>query len=112
MRHLSKRLLALALTAVMLLGMVPAVTTASAQSGAAAQSGTSQGGRTVLSFNNDWRFYDGDWTGADQVDADDSQWLYVNAPHSTIQYTPENYLQKDLGIFWYRRHFTMVPSSS
>ena len=110
MRRFAKRFLALALTAVMLLGMLPAVTTASAQSGAAAQSGTSQGGRTVLSFNNDWRFYDGDWTGADQVDADDSQWLYVNAPHSTIQYTPENYLQKDLGVFWYRRHFTMDPS--
>ena len=110
MRHLSKRLLALALTAVMLLGMVPAVTTASAQSGTATQSGTSQGGRTVLNFNNDWRFYEGDWPDADQVDADDSQWLYVNAPHSTIQYTPENYYHEDLGVFWYRRHFTMDPA--
>ena len=104
MRHLSKRLLALALTAVMLLGMVPVVTTASAQSG------TSQGWRTVLNFNNDWRFYEGDWPDADQVDADDSQWLYVNAPHSTIQYTPENYYHEDLGVFWYRRHFTMDPA--
>lgn len=110
MRHFAKRVLAMALTAVMLLGMFPAVTQASAQSGTAIQSGTSQGGRTVLNFNNDWRFYEGNWPDADKVDADDSQWLYVNAPHSTIQYTPENYYHEDLGIYWYRRHFTMDSS--
>ncbi len=109
MRHMAKRILALVLTAVMILGMFPTLT-AFAQENGAQQTGTTQGGRTVLNFNNDWRFYDGDWPNADQVEADDSQWLYVNAPHSTIQYTPENYYQKDLGIYWYRRHFTMDPA--
>lgn len=110
MRHFAKRILATALTAVMLLGMLPVATHASAQSGTATQSGTSQGGRTVLNFNNDWRFYEGNWPDADKAETDDSQWLYVNAPHSTIQYTPENYYHEDLGIYWYRRHFTMDPA--
>lgn len=66
MRHVAKRILALALTAVMLLGMLPVDTHASAQSGTATQSGTSQGGRTVLNFNNDWRFYEGELAGRRQ----------------------------------------------
>ncbi|HJA63200.1 MAG TPA: discoidin domain-containing protein, partial [Candidatus Intestinimonas stercoravium] len=70
----------------------------------------SAAGRQVVSFNNDWRYYPGDWTEAQDPALDDSQWLYVNTPHSTIQYTPEYYLQEDLGVFWYRRHFT-VPAS-
>ncbi|MBM6871575.1 discoidin domain-containing protein, partial [Pseudoflavonifractor phocaeensis] len=75
-----------------------------------AASAAESDGRTVLSFNNDWRFYPGDWPDAQDPALDDSQWLYVNTPHSTIQYTPEHYYQEDLGIFWYRRHFTMDPS--
>ena len=65
----------------------------------------SASGRTEISFNNDWLFYKGDVPGANQDTFQDSNWLYVNVPHSTIQYTPENYYQKDLGVYWYRRHF-------
>lgn len=62
-------------------------------------------GRVEMSFNNDWRFWEGNVSGADAADYDDSEWLYVNVPHSTIKYTPENYYHEDLGVFWYRRHF-------
>ncbi len=62
-------------------------------------------GRVEMSFNNDWRFWEGNVSGADAADYDDSEWLYANVPHSTIKYTPENYYHEDLGVFWYRRHF-------
>lgn len=62
-------------------------------------------GRVEMSFNNDWRFWEGNVSGADAADYDDSEWLYVNVPHSTIKYTSENYYHEDLGVFWYRRHF-------
>lgn len=62
-------------------------------------------GRVEMSFNNDWRFWEGNVSGADAADYDDSEWLYVNVPHSTIKYTPENYYHEDLGVFWCRRHF-------
>ena len=64
-------------------------------------------GRETINFNNDWRYYEGDVTGADAADFDDEDWLYVNLPHSTIHYTPDNYYQEDLGVFWYRKHFTI-----
>ena len=69
-------------------------------------------GRVVISFNNDWRFYEGNAAGAEKSGYEDGKWLYVNTPHSTIQYTPENYYQEDLGIYWYRRHFKTPDSIS
>lgn len=66
--------------------------------------------RTAIDFNNDWRYCPGEWPGAETADADDSAWLYVNVPHSTIAYTPECYFHEDLGVFWYRRTFTADPA--
>ena len=100
-RNLKKRILALVLVTAMVVGLVPAFALP------AHSTPSSLEGREVISFNNDWRFYPGEWPQANEADADDSDWLYVNAPHSTIHYTPENYYHEDLGIFWYRRHFTM-----
>lgn len=76
-----------------------AVPNATAETLAAAE------GRVEISFNNDWRFYAGKPSGAEKSNYDDSQWLYVNTPHSTIKYTPENFYHADLGTYWYRRHF-------
>lgn len=70
-------------------------------------SSAAEPGRETINFNNDWLYYKGDITGAEAVDFEDSEWLYVNLPHSTIHYTPDNYYQKDLGVFWYRKHFTV-----
>ena len=64
-------------------------------------------GRETINFNNDWLYHEGDVKGAEAADYSDEEWLYVNLPHSTIHYTPDNYYQKDLGIFWYRKHFTV-----
>ena len=74
---------------------------------AALPSSAAEPGRETINFNNDWLYYKGDITGAEAVDFEDSEWLYVNLPHSTIHYTPDNYYQKDLGVFWYRKHFTV-----
>lgn len=103
-RNLKKRILALVLVTAMVVGLVPAFALP------AHSAPSSLEGREVISFNNAWRFCPGEWPQANEADADDSDWLYVNAPHSTIHYTPENYYHEDLGIFWYRRHFTMDPS--
>lgn len=101
MRNLKKRILALVLVTAMVVGLVPAFALP------AHSAPSSLEGREVISFNNDWRFYPGEWPQANEADADDSVWLYVNG---TIHYTPENYYHEDLGIFWYRRHFTMDSS--
>ena len=97
MRNLAKQTLAMTLIAVLVLGLRPAGILAAGETA----------GRSVISFNNDWLFYKGEWPEGQDVDADDSQWLYVNTPHSTIHYTPENYYHEDLGVYWYRRHFTV-----
>ncbi len=94
-----QRTLALALTAIL---TVPMFGTAGMPAAAAA---AEESGRCELNFNNDWRFFKGDVKDGSVSDFDDSEWLYVNTPHSTIQYTPENFYQKDLGVYWYRRHF-------
>ncbi len=62
-------------------------------------------GRTVINFNTDWRYKKGDVNGASDAEFEDENWGYVNLPHSTIYYTPEN---KDayLGVSWYRKDFT------
>lgn len=103
-QHLKKRMLALVLVTAMVLGLAPTFALPAHSTPGSLE------GREVISFNNDWRFYPGEWPQANEADTDDSDWLYVNAPHSTIHYTPENYYHEDLGIFWYRRHFTMEPS--
>lgn len=95
-----KKGLAFAITGAMCLPSLPV--SASPEPGAIAYADT---GRVQISFNNDWRFREGDVGSGEKSGYDDSKWLYVNAPHSTILYTPENYYQEDLGIYWYRRHF-------
>ncbi len=62
--------------------------------------------RSVMNFNTDWRYHRGDVTGAQEEVYQDEAWGYVNLPHSTTFYTPDN---KDayLGISWYRKRFTL-----
>lgn len=100
MKTFMKKGIALAITGVMCLSGLPV--SAAPEPGAIAYADT---GRVQISFNNDWRFHEGDAGSGEKSGYDDSKWLYVNAPHSTILYTPENYYQEDLGIYWYRRHF-------
>ena len=58
---------------------------------AALPSSAAEPGRETINFNNDWLYYKGDITGAEAVDFEDSEWLYVNLPHSTcLLYTSCN----------------------
>ena len=42
---------------------------------------SSPSGRTILNFNNHWKFAKGDIKGAEKSDFDDSSWKAVRLPH-------------------------------
>jgi Beta-galactosidase/beta-glucuronidase len=75
--------------------------------------------RTITNFNNNWKFYLGDNSGAINKDYDDSKWRTLDIPHdwsiegSFSKDNPTTYNEGALpaGIGWYRKTFT-VPSSS
>lgn len=74
MQHLKKRMLALVLVTAIVLGLAPTFALPAHSTPGSLE------GREVISFNNDWRFYPGEWPQANEADTDDSDWLYVNAP--------------------------------
>ena len=65
-------------------------------------------------FNEDWKFYLGDASNAENLSFDDSQWKGVNLPHdysihqefSTSMEAESGYLPG--GIGWYRKHFSLT----
>ncbi|MDR0989395.1 MAG: glycoside hydrolase family 2 [Prevotellaceae bacterium] len=65
-------------------------------------------GRTLYSFNADWRFHLGEAPGAEQVAYDDRSWELVSTPH-TVRLEPaeasgcRNYQ----GVAWYRKTFRL-----
>ncbi|MGG7213266.1 glycoside hydrolase family 2 TIM barrel-domain containing protein [Clostridium nigeriense] len=65
-------------------------------------------------FNQDWRFYKGDQSGAEAVDFNDSSWRSLNLPHDwSIEgdFTVEGEAESGFllgGTGWYRKHF-VVP---
>ena len=65
--------------------------------------------RSVINFNTDWHYNEGDVSGADAESFQDEEWRYVNLPHSTTFYTADN-TAAYLGISWYRKHFTVDES--
>jgi hypothetical protein len=66
--------------------------------------------RSDLNFDTDWRFNQGDVTGADTKAFVDTAWAYVDLPHTPKFNTPESPAAY-AGIMWYRKHFT-VPASA
>ncbi len=62
--------------------------------------------REVFDFNAGWKFHQGNISGAEKTNFDDSRWEVVATPHS-VQLVPaaasggKNYQ----GIVWYRKHF-------
>lgn len=65
-------------------------------------------------FNQDWRFYKGDQSGAEAVDFNDSSWRSLSLPHDwsiegdfTVQGEAESGFLLG-GTGWYRKHF-VVP---
>ena len=66
-----------------------------------------------VNFNDNWKFYLGDASGAEEPAFDDSKWEHVNLPHdysieqeySTKMEAESGYLPG--GIGWYRKSFTL-----
>jgi hypothetical protein len=65
--------------------------------------------RVSADFNPDWKYRQGDVSGADASAFDDSAWTYVDLPHTTKFVTPEDPTAY-LGVSWYRKHFN-VPNA-
>lgn len=62
--------------------------------------------RETTNINNTWKYAQGDYTGAEQVDYDDSCWENIGIPHSfSIPY----FMAKDfyVGYGWYRKHLQL-----
>jgi len=62
--------------------------------------------RLNLDFNVDWKYSQGDVSGAEATAFNDSGWIYVDLPHSTKFVTPED-PNAYLGVSWYRKHFSV-----
>src|SRR5213595_1457463 len=79
-----------------------------------------QNGRTIVSFDNDWKFYKGDAPGAETTSFNDASWRSLNVPHDWSIEGPYDranptgrgggYLPD--GIGWYRKTFTLDEADS
>ena len=75
--------------------------------------------RDVLSLDNDWRFFNGDVSGAEQPRFDDSLWPVVRLPHDWSIAGPfaETNRSGTAGAFlpggvaWYRKHFALTSAA-
>lgn len=73
------------------------------------------GSRETISFDSNWRFFQGDATGADGPQFDDASWRSVNVPHDWSIAGPFSETNKTggagaflpSGIAWYRKAFTL-----
>ena len=63
--------------------------------------------RQSINFNRNWKYMQGDYTGAERTDYDDSSWETIGIPHSfSIPY----FMSKDFytGYGWYRKSFELT----
>src|SRR5215813_6504697 len=71
--------------------------------------------RVIRSFDSDWRFHQGETSGAEKTDLDDSAWRKLDVPHD---WSIEGPFDKDnptrgaggfvpAGVGWYRKHFAL-----
>lgn len=71
--------------------------------------------RTEVSFDNAWRFKQGDIAGAESPALDDNSWVTVNTPHDWAiagpfdEHAPTGGAGGFLptGVAWYRKHFNL-----
>ncbi|WP_349361949.1 MULTISPECIES: glycoside hydrolase family 2 TIM barrel-domain containing protein [unclassified Paenibacillus] len=78
------------------------------------------GSRVITPFNTDWKFMEGNYTGAEKMDYNDEQWRLLQVPHDwSIEqsFDPhmlyggnQAYLPR-WSVGWYRKHFNVKPSS-
>jgi beta-galactosidase len=77
-------------------------------------------GRTILSFDADWRFLKADATNAEGVQFDDSAWRLLDVPHDWSIEGPFEQTNKTggagaflpSGVAWYRKHFNVAKGGS
>ena len=100
---ISKNGLSRFLTLVALCGVFAAMPTF------AAQFQSPQTAREKINFDLNWKYIQGDQSGAQAATFNDASWTAVNLPHNFQQLTIAgiNYFR---GIGWYRRHFTLSPA--
>ncbi len=84
-----------------------------------ATAATPEQSRVTENFDNDWRFFQGDVTGAENSDFSDSAWRSLNVPHDWSIAGPFAATNKTggagaflpSGIGWYRKHFTLPKNA-
>jgi len=77
--------------------------------GGTSSGGDTSGPRSILNFNQSWKFKRSDVSSAQATAFDDSSWGNVGLPHSFgLPYFASTKVY--VGYGWYRKHFT-VPSS-
>ncbi|MEE4569482.1 glycoside hydrolase family 2 TIM barrel-domain containing protein [Paenibacillus polymyxa] len=78
------------------------------------------GSRVIMPFRTDWKFVEGNYTGAEKTDYNDGHWRDLHIPHdwsiekSFDPHMPyggnQAYLPR-CSVGWYRKHFNVKPSS-
>ncbi len=79
-----------------------------------------QNGRTITAFDNDWKFYKGDASGAEAAAFNDNDWRSLNVPHDwSIEgpYDRANPTSRGggylpAGVGWYRKTFSLSNSDA
>ena len=81
---------------------------------------SAQSSRTILSFDNGWKFLKADAQGAEQAAFDDAAWRSLNVPHDWSIEGPYDRANKTGrgggylpgGIGWYRKTFTLETADA
>src|SRR5579863_8571923 len=81
--------------------------------------GVAASGRTVVSFDSDWRFLKDDPTNAEAIQFDDSAWRRLEVPHDWSIEGPFDQTNKaggagaflPSGVAWYRKHCTLPQNT-
>ena len=117
MRGFQKKCCALLVGMTVMISLIPNTVKAQTRQTQEAETvyvGFIKDGERSTVFNQDWRFYKGDQSGAESVDFNDSAWRSLSLPHDwSIEgdFTVEGEAESGFllgGTGWYRKHF-VVP---
>ena len=117
MNGLQKKGLAVAVTMALFVNLVPMSVNAEPKETANSETvnvGFIKDGERSTLFNQDWRFFKGNPSGAEETDFNDSAWRNLNLPHDwsiESEFTVQGEAESGFllgGTGWYRKHF-VVP---
>lgn len=117
MKSIKKKVSALVLASAFMLNLTPTVSMAETKQSADPETvyvGFINEGERSTIFNENWRFFKGDPSGAESTELNDSSWRNLNLPHDwSIEgdFTVEGEAESGFllgGTGWYRKHF-VVP---